>query len=75
ADSSHGRVRGKDAFTAPFDALIDSGVKAAKKAGPALRDHISDGMTRAIRTTSKNHKRNEDSIVDDLKGINSRNDG
>lgn len=74
ADQRHGRAKGKDAFTAPFDALIDGGVKAAKKAGPAIRDHISDGVTRAIRHNSKNHKRNEDSLTDDLKAITSRSD-
>lgn len=65
------RARGKDPFTQAFDSVLRGAEKAVKK----VATHVTDGVPGGIRASSRNHQRNEQSIVNDLNGIGSRTGG
>jgi RHS repeat-associated protein len=75
AKSAFGRTRGKDPFTQAFDSVLHGAINGTEKALKKVSTHLAKAVPNGIRTMSTNHKRNEQSIVDDLKSIDPKADG
>ncbi|MBT2423414.1 hypothetical protein J7F01_16850 [Streptomyces sp. ISL-22] len=75
AAGANSRTRGKDPFTQGIDSVVDGATKGMKKAVERIIKHTGETIPKNLRDTSKNHKRNEDSLTDKLKGIDSKADG
>ncbi|MFE5894936.1 RHS repeat-associated core domain-containing protein [Streptomyces sp. NPDC056462] len=75
AGGANNRTRGKDPFTQGIDSVVDGATKGMKKAVERIVKHTGETIPKNLRDTSQNHKRNEDSLTDKLKGIDSKADG
>jgi RHS repeat-associated protein len=73
--NAFGRARGRDPFTQAFDGVLHGAINGVDKALKKVVRHLSHAVPNGIRTMSTNHKRNEQSIVDNLKSIDPKADG
>lgn len=66
AKGAFGRTRGRDPFTQAFDAVLDGALNGTEKAMKKVGKHLADSVPGNIRTTSRNHRDNEQSVLDSL---------
>ncbi|MFC7308465.1 DNA/RNA non-specific endonuclease [Streptomyces monticola] len=75
AHGAGGRTRGKDAFTAPIDGLVDGATKGMKKAVERVVKYTGETVPKNVRDTSDRHKTNEKANEDALRKIMGDRDG
>lgn len=69
AKGAFGRTRGRDPFTQAFDAVLDGALNGTEKALKKVGKHLAERVPGTIRTTSRNHRSNEQSVLDSLNSI------
>jgi Domain of unknown function (DUF6531) len=69
AKGAFGRTRGRDPFTQAFDAVLDGALNGTEKALKKVGKHLADSVPGNIRKTSRNHRSNEQSVLDSLNSL------
>ncbi|MFI5553993.1 DUF6531 domain-containing protein [Streptomyces sp. NPDC051738] len=69
AKGAFGRTRGRDPFTQAFDSVLDGALNGTEKALKKVGKHLADSVPGNIRKTSRNHRSNEQSVLDSLNSL------
>ncbi|MFI6007975.1 DUF6531 domain-containing protein [Streptomyces sp. NPDC051243] len=69
AKGAFGRTKGRDPFTQAFDSILHGALEGTEKALKKVGRHLGENVPNGLRTTSRNHRRNEEGLVEKFGGI------